>query len=278
MSVEAHLQAALAHVRRAQLSPDAFLRRVSRGDYLYTNAPWYRAMQELQAAENAGQAPVPPPPGAGEPVPRGVGTRCVFFSDVSTFACERFAALGPAYTALLSADLNESGPGGAYYVSDAQLATLRSGGGAVWAWCDGTATPISHARQFASDRKLAGVCSQFETQAEWAATRAAGTVLAIGNPAEFVGTPQLDAMRAAAVGNTLAFIGECLSPDPGYSAQGVNVRSVCFYVDRDAAHGGYCPLAGYAAQPPEQRRVCSVYTGGKMTSADWALYAQWTKP
>ena len=69
-----------------------------------------------------------------------------------------------------------------------------------------------------------------------------------------------------------------LHPDPTYSGQGVQLTSVCFYVDRDAAQGGYLALEHYAGMPAGLRRGCCIYTGSAMRSTDWATYAAWTRP
>lgn len=205
------------------------------------------------------------------------GQRCVYFSNVTDHACERFAALGPGFTALLSADRNLAVPGGSYWVSDEQLAKLRSGGGVVASWCDCDQTPYSFALALAEQRGLAFAGGQAETVAQyWNASSGRATHI-IGNPAELAVDPYTltDAIARANKGQ-LAFVGEVLHPDPTYSAQGIPIASACFYVEMDEAHGGYQPLSSFAVMGG-LTGSCSIYTGGRMTDADWDLYAQWTK-
>src|SRR5260221_4181665 len=104
--------------------------------------------------------------------------------------------------------------------------------------------------------------------------------LAIGNPSELkANCPDLlaDAIKRVNEGQ-LAAIGEVLHPNPAYSAEGLNIASVCFYVDMDEAHGGYQPLELFGVHPVGQRRTCSIYAGRRMTTADRLLYQSWTTP
>lgn len=204
------------------------------------------------------------------------GQRCVYFSTVTDYAAAKFAELGPAYTALLSADLNESGLGGAYYATDEQVKTLGSRGGRVEAWCDGDQTPIEHALEFARTRGLAGVSAQFESDEQYGLLVGSKVGLGIGNPSALTRT-LADAIARVDRGE-LVLIGEVMIPKPDYSARGINIASACFYVDRDEAQGGYQPLERFAVMPAGMRHTCSVYTGGRMSEADWRLYAEWTRP
>ena len=248
--------------RAAQISWDEWCLRVSKGGYRYTTTHWYRAGRAL---EQEAKAPPPPPPTSG------AGKRCVYFSNVTDEACAAFAALGPGYTALLTAD-----PNPAYHCSNAQLATLKSGGGKVASWCDCSSTPYSAAVAMAQSRGLAFAGGQAEDEDQYLQAIDQGCTHIIGNPAN-LGNSLHDAIDRAGEGS-LAFIGEVLSPDPTYSAQGVNISSACLYIDRDAAQGGYIPLSAYSAMPANLRQGASLYTGGRATPADWSTYAAWTKP
>lgn len=220
----------------------------------------------------------PPAPTPIPPAPHTLGQRCVYFSQVTDDACRHFAGLGPGHTALLSADRNEAwAPGRAYYATDEQILLLRAGGGKVASWCDGDQTPIGYAVRLKVERGLDFASAQFETVEQWRLLRAGGLPLGIGNPAALDGSPELGQAIEAVDAGRIALIGEVMSPNPGYSALGINVASVCFYVDRDANIGGYQPLSDFAVHPAGQRASCSVYTGGRMSSADWSVYASWTR-
>lgn len=220
----------------------------------------------------------PPAPVPILPAPHTLGQRCVYFSQVTDDACRHFAGLGPGFTALLSADRNEAwAPGSAYFATDEQIGLLRAGGGKVASWCDGDQTPIGYAVRLKGERSLDFASGQFETPEQYRLMRAAGVPLGIGNPSALKDTPELAQAIEAVDAGHVALIGEVMSPNPGYSALGINVASVCFYVDRDANIGGYQPLDRFAVHPAGQRASCSVYTGGRMTSADWATYSAWTR-
>ncbi len=219
---------------------------------------------------------VPPAP---NPPQHPLGSRCVYFSNVTDEAITLLAALGKPYTALFSADLNQSGPGGDYYVTDGQLNRLRNQGVVVASWCDCSATPYTAAQQMARERGLAYAGGQAEDPAQYQQAVGLGAKQIIGEPSVLKQDPDVlaDAILRSNNG-TLAFIGEVMHPDPTYSAQGVNITSACFYVDRDAKDGGYIPLAAYEVMPFPLRNGCSIYTGGRMTPDDWATFAAWTHP
>lgn len=219
---------------------------------------------------NAVPPPVPNPP------QHPPGARCVYFSNVTQPSISRLCQLGRGYTALFSADLNESVPGGAYYVSGTQIAMLKDAGVIVGSWCDCSATPYTAAQRMADQRNLAFAGGQAEDEGQYLEAIGGGARHIIGNPAN-LGNSLRDAIALSNKG-AIAFIGEVMAPDPSYSAQGVNITSACFYIDRDANVGGYIPLAAYENMPAGLRAGCSIYTGGRMTSDDWDTYAAWTKP
>lgn len=210
---------------------------------------------------------------------RPPGARCVYFSTVTDLAVTRLCELGAGYTALFSADLNESGPGGDYYVADTQLTMLKAAGVICASWCDCSATPYGTAKLMAATRGLAFAGGQGEDPDQYLQATEGGATHVIGEPSVLKQNEDVFKNAVARSWNgSLAFIGEVMRPDPTYSAQGVNITSACFYVDRDAKEGGYIPLAAYSVMPPSLRNGCSIYTGGKMTSEDWDTYAAWTKP
>lgn len=269
------MSASIDHARNTTISADEFLNRVRHGfrdaDYAYEKTEWFKALKALEREAKTVPAPVPPP----THVRRAV--RTVYFSAVTDFACQRFADLGSGYTALLSADLNLAVPGGKYWATDDQLRVLRSGGSLVGSWCDCSATPYHYAEKLYQDRRLDLATGQFESDAEYDELVANGVTFAIGNPANLTASRLEHAVRLSERG-LLDAIGEVMNPDPTYSAQGVDIDSHCFYVDRDDNQGGYQPLAAFSTMPEPTRRACSIYTGGRMTAADWDLYAEWTRP
>ena len=241
--------------------------------YDYRNTYWYKAGKALEEETH------PPKPPA--PTPSALGQRCVYMSTVTDEAINHFTTLCQGtphgwYTILFSADLNEALPGHVYYVTEAQLIACAKYARTA-SWCDSSATPTSHAVQLAHTRNMDFASGQFEDDAQYAEMSASGVPLAIGNPNNLSAANLATAKTRQQAGLT-AFIGECLEPNPAYSAQGLNIASVCFYVDRDEDKGGYLPLSAYAGHPAGQRRSCSVYTGGAMRPEDWALYREWTKP
>jgi hypothetical protein len=250
------------HARRATISFDEWCRRMRqlRG-YEYQRTEWYKAGKALEAE-------------AAEP-PRTPavlhGSRCVYFSNVTDYACRRFAELGGAYTALFTAD-----PNPAYRLTDDQLSLARAGGGTVAAWADCADTTFQEAQTMAERRRLAFAGGQAESDAQYLRCTQAGGVHLVGNPANLHGA--LGEAQQRSFDGTLAFIGEVLHPDPSYSAQGVNISSACFYVDRDVAQGGYIPLSAYAGMPRAMREGCSVFAAGRMQAEDWDTYAAWTHP
>lgn len=221
------------------------------------------------------QHPHEPPPAR---VPAAFGSRCVYFSTVDQDSINRMAELGPGYTALFSADLNLSQPGRDYYVTGEQLQQLRAAGVTVASWCDCSETPYSYALQMKLERGLMFAGGQAESPEQYRQATRGGCHHIVGEPSNLKADQEVfeDAIRRSNDG-TLAFIGEVMHPDPTYSAQGVNITSACFYVDRDAKEGGYLPLAAYAAMPKSLRDACSVYTGGRMTGGDYMTYQHWTK-
>jgi hypothetical protein len=255
---------------------DEWVRRVQSGGY--TDAQlhrtyWFRAGAALEA-----QVRPPKPPA---PVPSSLGQRCVYMSSVTEEAIDAFLRMCAGtphgwYTIIFSADLNESKPGKAYYVTDGQIAWCKKVA-LVGSWCDSSETPTAHAVLMAHTRGLDFASGQCENGAQFDDAIRMDVPLLIGNPSELADEGKLDdAIREQKAGR--AFIGEVLSPDPTYSAQGLDIASACYYIDRDANRGGYCPLSAYAGHPAGQRRSCSVYTGGRMLPADWELYKAWTKP
>lgn len=236
-------------------------------------ALWTRLKAAAQSAKHIDivRHANPPPPPTHPP-----GSRCVYFSEVSELGINRLAGLGRAYTALFSADLNLSGPGKTYYVTDGQLDRLRNAGVTLGSWCDCDATPYAAAKRMRQERGLAFAGGQAESEDQYLQAIDGGATHIIGNPGT-LGNSLRDAIDRSYEGS-LAFIGEVMRPDPTYSAQGVNITSACLYVDRDAAQGGYLPLANYGVMPAGLRNGCSVYTGGKMLDSDWDTYASWTRP
>lgn len=258
--------------KQATIHWDEWVQRVRSGRYSDAQlkaTKWYQAGRAL---EHEVQAPIPLPT-------HPPGNRCVYFSEVSDHACQRFSELGPGYTALFSADLNLSKPGGKYFVSDAQINQCRRFGGIVGSWCDSSATPYSAAVQMARERNLSFAGGQAEDIAQYLQSVQGGATHVIGEPSNLKQDADVlkDAIRRSYDGS-LAFIGEVMRPDPSYSAQGVNITSACFYIDRDAAQGGYIPLSAYSVMPKSLRDGCSIYTGGKMSDEDWATYHSWTQP
>jgi hypothetical protein len=232
-----------------------------------------RVLNAMQSAKHISidrHVPTPPPP------QHPPGARCVYFSEVADHAIDRMAALGVGYTALFSADLNLSGPGGKFYVTDQQLGVLKRAGVIVASWCDCSATPYTAAQRMKQERGLVYAGGQAESEDQYVQATSLGATQIIGNPGD-LGNSLRDAIDRSYDG-TLAFIGEVMRPDPSYSAQGVNITSACFYIDRDAAQGGYLPLDAYAGMPASLRAGCSIYTGGRMQDHDWDTYAAWTKP
>jgi hypothetical protein len=255
------------HARKASISWDKWCRKMIAGDYpgqSYKRTEWYQAGLSLEAEVRT--VPL-------EPIRHG--NRCVYFSTVTDRAISFMSRLGPLYTALFSADLNESGPDGRYHVTDAQLAQLRGAGVTVASWCDCDATPYSAAVLMAHERGLAFAGGQAESDGQYLRATQGGARHLIGEPSDLSGDVLKDAIRRSYDGS-LAFIGEVMHPDPTYSAQGVNITSACLYVDRDAAQGGYIPLDRYGGMPPSLRNGCSIFAGGRMTDADWQTYRAWT--
>ncbi len=266
------MSASADFAKQATIPWEEWVHRVRTGRYSDADlkaTKWYKAGRALEAEVHA----TPPPPN------HPLGNRCVYFSEVTELAITRLAALGAGYTALFSADLNLSGPGRKYYVTDDQIGRLKRAGVIVASWCDCSATPYSAAKLMASERGLAYAGGQAENPGQYLRATQGGANHVIGEPSELRTNPDVlaDAIRRSYDGS-LAFIGEVMHPDPSYSAQGVNITSACFYVDRDAAQGGYLPLDAYGGMPKSLRDGCSVYTGGKMDGHDWDTYAAWTHP
>lgn len=203
------------------------------------------------------------------------GIRAVFFSAVTTEACEQFAKLGPGYWAFFTAD-----PNPAYAVTDEQIRIAKSGNGLTGAWCDCATTFMDAAEKMRAERGLYGTCGQFEDDAqwdEWMEQINPESHFAIGNPSALNPANLAEAIDISTPPDESFLIGEVMYPDPSYSAMGVNIASACFYIDRDEAQGGYLPLKAYEVMPAAMRRTCSVYTGGAMTAEDWATYRAWTQ-
>ena len=265
------LDDALTHARLTTISADEWLRRIrTNPEYAYTRTEWYKA---LVALELAAKAPPPPPPATGS----FLAERIVVFSDVTDHSVQQFALCGPGYIAAFSADLNQSKPGGAYYVSDAQLATARSGGGRLISWSDCSATPFSEATKMRDQRGLDGAMGQCENDGQYDNMTAGGAALGIGNPSNLSQSRRDDATARINAG-TLSLTGEMLFSNPGYSGQGVPIRSVTLYTDRDAAQGGYQPLAAFDALGSGYKHNACLYSGGQASDADWDLYRSWTRP
>lgn len=264
------MSASADHARKATISFDEWCLRMQRPGYRYLGSEWYKAGKALEAEAHAA-----PPPNPG----RLSGNRCVYFSQVVDSAITRISELGAGYTALFSADLNLSKPGSPYFVSDPQLHLLRDRGVRIASWCDCEATPYSAALLMAEQRQLDFAGGQAETIGQYLRATQGGATHLIGEPSMLAQDADVlnDAIRRTRDGS-LTFIGEVMHADPSYSAQGVNISSACFYVDRDQARGGYQPLSNFRVMPASLRNGCSIYTGGRMSVSDWDLYAQWTKP
>lgn len=256
------------HARKATISWDAWCHKMrDQATFNYKQTEWYRAGLALEQ-----EAKEPPPLPAMHPP----GARCVYFSEVTDDAIVQMGTMGAGYTALFSADLNLSVEDKPYHVSDVQLDHLRERGVVVASWCDCAETPYSAAWTMAKERHLAFAGGQAENNDQYLRATLGGATHLIGNPANLTGDVLQDAIRRSYAG-TLAFIGEVIQPDSTYSAQGVNITSACFYIDRDKAQGGYIPLLAYAAMG-SLRNGCSLYTGGRAARQDWDTYHGWTHP
>lgn len=263
---EAEAQALLkAAVDQTTISFDAFLQKVHAGMYTPDQLRatwWYKTGKAAELVKHA----TPAPPATG------IGRRVVYFSNVTDFACARFAQLGPGYTARVTAD-----PNPAYRITDAQIAVLKSGGGRVESWCDCHTTFPVTAKAMAVQRGLAGWSGEFESNGAWDVLVQNGATDAIGNPSVLSPDRLVHAIEASRNG-TMRLIGEVMNPDPAYSAQGVDISSACYYVDRDDDQGGDLPVLAYLPMPAAQRATCSLYAAGVMSGADWDTFAAWTRP
>jgi hypothetical protein len=238
--------------------------RMRQPGYRWRNSPRGKALILLEQLKKSAPAPAPP-------ANSGLGQRVVYFSNVTDYACQRFSELGPGYTARVTADPNPD-----YAITDAQIAKLKSKGGRVESWCDCHTTFLPAAKAMAQSRGLDGYSGEYESNAAWDHLYE-NVVDAIGNPNALSAAHLNEAIQVSASG-AMRLIGEVMNPDPGYSAQGVNISSACYYVDRDDAQGGDLPLSAYSVMPAGQRATCSVYAAGVMTPADWDTFANWTRP
>lgn len=227
--------------------------------------------------------PAPPPP---HPIVMShpVGNRCLYFSTVDPGTINWVAELGQRHghglwTALFSADRNLGVPDGPYWVSDSAVNYLTSSGITVASWSDcdvEKGTPYSAAVQLAKRPGFSYAGGQAEDRGQYLNAISGGARHIVGNPNN-LGASLSDAINRTLSGE-LAFIGEVLHPDPSYSAQGVNISSGCMYVDMDEEHGGYQPLASFEVMPAGLKKGASIYTAGRMTAEDRALYEKWTRP
>lgn len=234
----------------------------------------YKAQVALWNAVHPPNEPAPAPP---PPPPTGIlAQRIVFMSSTSYDHCNWLDEYlnTPGTLILFSADLNLSKPDKAYYVTDAQLGQIRSRGREYGWWCDGTATPISEAKKLQATRGGVCVVGQWETDAQYDALVTSGVGLGVGDAGGLSQSRIDDAIRRTASGE-LRLTGEMMWCNPGYSAQGIAIQSVTVYTDRDAAQGGYQPLAAFVPLPTALKRSSCLYTGGRSTPADWALWRSW---
>ncbi len=271
------------HARKATITFDQWCKRVDEDDtYNYVNTEWYKAGKALEAEAHY-YPPTPKPPPVPQPTPPAghpIGNRCLYFSTVDQDTVNWVATLGRfghgLYTALFSADLNLGVPGGPYWADDATVRMLNAAGVTVASWSDCSATPYSHALALAKRPGFAFAGGQAEDQPQYLQAINSGANHIVGNPNN-LGTSLSDAINRTAKGE-IAFIGEVLHPDPGYSAQGVSISSGCMYVDMDEAQGGYQPLASFDVMPTGLKAGALIYTATRMSAADRTLYEQWTKP
>lgn len=276
---------ALAEMEKATWPPSKWATKIETDpDYNWAGTHNFKAQQAMWNAVHPAPNPAPtptPPPEPPTPPGHPVGNRCLYFSTVDDDTVQWVASLGRRfgaglYTALFSADLNLAVPGKSYWITDAQVSLLTSSGITVASWSDCSATPYSHAVTLAKRPGFAYAGGQAEDEAQYLQAIRGGANHIIGNPNN-LGASLSDAINRTSRGE-IAFIGEILHPDPGYSAQGVNVSSGAMYVDMDEEHGGYQPLASFEVMPAGWKPGASIYTPGVMRAADRALYEQWTKP
>lgn len=189
-----HLDTALHKAEQATILADEWVARVRKNkDYPVFSTKWYAGLSELRVAISVLESTAPP----------WYAQRVLYMTDVDDRMCAKFAMLGPSYTMALSADQNESGPGGAYYASDNQIALARSGWGHVISWCDCSATPLSFAVDMKSQRGLDGVSGQFEQDSEYVnmLSPPGPVAVAIGNPGSLSAANRADATARSTRGH-----------------------------------------------------------------------------
>lgn len=215
------------------------------------------------------------PVAATEPDPlREAAQRIVFFAEVDDDAITGFLSTPPDVKAAVTADW-------AYrsYMLDRLIAEAKEQERVIHPWCDcrlpdgdPPGTPFSEAQRMQADYELAEPIGQAESVAEYKHAIFAGTRIVIGNPRQLKEENPLilrDAIGRVNRG-TLAFIGEVLEPNGNYSAEGIDIASMCFYTGLDEDR--YQPLASFfAVMPAWSLETCCVYHGRACRPADWRL-------
>lgn len=219
----------------------------------------------VEVRRSSSSSPAPAPlPGVF-----AIARNVVFFAEVTPAALEEFLALPARWRGAVTAD-----PAYASAELEELVARAHKAGRPLHPWCDcrepdgdPKGTPFRAAIAMRDRYGLGEPIGECESSAEYDHAIAAGARVLIGNPTALDFTRRRDAAQRIAAG-ALAVIGEMYRPDPGYSAGGVDIASVCYGV---APGGGvHEPVSTYlAASTPAQRATFCVYHAAGLEPADW---------
>lgn len=220
---------------------------------------------ELVEVRRSSSTPAPAPlPGLAM-----LARNVVFFANVTGDAAGAFLALPARWRGAVTADE-------AYHSAEleALIAGAHKQGRPLAPWCDcrepdgdPPGTPFRAARAMQARYGLGEPIGECESSTEFDHALAAGARLLIGNPTALDAGRRAEAGRRIAAG-TLAIIGEMYRPDAGYSAEGVDIASVCYGVALD--DGAHTPVSAYLeASSPAERATFGVYHAAGLEPADW---------
>lgn len=227
-------------------------------------------MQTAKRIEVRRHAATPPPPLPNPHERRRLG-HVVFFAQVTEEAIAGMVSLPADWTAAVTADRAYRSP-----LLDRLIAELKSRDRTPRPWCDcrepdgePKGTPYREALKMAADYGLGEPIGQAESSAELKHALDNGARDIVANPNAWTPDERAD-VTAGILAGELAVTGEMLEPDPAYSARGVPIYSVTYFVGFD--NDRYIPLSAFLAASSEaQRGTFCVYHGAALRSPDWPL-------
>lgn len=216
--------------------------------------------------------PTPATPPVAASKLQSMAQNVVFFADVTNEAINEFIKLPPHWKFAVTAD-----PNPAYAIDQATIDRLSLNHHLGFSWCDCSATAPSYAIAMAKKYNLAGWIGQAENQSELDVALGAGAIIIIANPNAWndseLDPAEKSSARTLVDTDAIAVIGEIYDVNPAYSAQGIQVASLCLGIGLDK--GLYIPVTNYIpilpGINPKLATTYGVYHGSALRTEDWTI-------